>query len=604
MTTLRRTIHPEIRVLDYKSGIAEYIASDESLDSYNEIIRADGWRFNRFQKNAPFVDSHDYNTLGKLLGKVIDFKVRGSKLIETVQWAVDVAENQLAQLGWKMTAAGYLKAVSVGFYPVRSVSRWDSDQSGYITELARLGLKPESGARVIYIEQEQIELSACIIGANGNALAKARQAGVITDGNLHALATSFPDFVAEIERVLSPATSRHFSFAPQIKTTPTPSEPMSQTAFISRLAQITGGNSNLPAGHNLASPFNADGELPGLRTLCEAALLAAPELRVQISAAYKHAGGVNPENISNAEREIIRTVIAPGTSPGSGMVPTPVASLVLNLMNLYGAWQTLGVVPLDSGKSTLAEVSVEPYAAWITPANNGTAAMLPGSIVGAGIAAECPTIGALIEVANALIEDAKTTWEGALLEAMVNSLNKAADFACFAADGGDDATDGGQTGIFAHAGVTAKVAGAGNVSVATLDFQDFADTIGTVSPAALQRPCRWWINPAFLPKIMTIKDGNEKILKAPARVGDDWMLAGFPVTWTAAAPSTDSPASNVAAFGRGDAFTFAIARSFELRRSESGRGYNYNLSLVRATMRAQAKMRNAASFATLKTAAV
>jgi hypothetical protein len=185
MKTLRRTLHPEIKVLDAKTGLAEYVASDESIDSYREIIRADGWRFNRFQKNAPFVDSHNYGTVENLLGKVVDFKVAGGKLVETVQWAVDVAENKLAQLGWKMTEAGYLKAVSVGFMPVRMVGQWEGP--AFLAELAKLNLKPEDKVRAIYLEHEQIELSACVIGANPNALAKSYKAGVLTDADLETL---------------------------------------------------------------------------------------------------------------------------------------------------------------------------------------------------------------------------------------------------------------------------------------------------------------------------------------------------------------------------------------------------------------------------------
>jgi hypothetical protein len=183
MNKLIRTIHPEIKVIDAKTGLVEYVASDESIDSYREVIRADGWRFNRFAKNAPFVDSHDYCTLEKLLGKVVDMQIVGGKLVETVQWAIDVAENKLAQLGWKMTQGGYLKAVSVGFIPTRMVSPWEN-AGAFNSELTKLGLKPADGIRAIYLEQEQIELSACIIGANPNALAKSYKAGVIDDADL------------------------------------------------------------------------------------------------------------------------------------------------------------------------------------------------------------------------------------------------------------------------------------------------------------------------------------------------------------------------------------------------------------------------------------
>jgi phage head maturation protease len=193
---LIRSIHPEIRVVDAKAGLVEYIASDESLDSYREVIRAAGWRFTHFQKNAPFVDSHDYSSIEKLVGKVVDFTVDKKRLVETVQWAIDIADNKLAQRGFAMTQGGYLKAVSVGFWPVKAANRWDADRTGYDQQLSELGLTTAPDAqkpRTIYQEQEQIELSAVIIGANPNALAKAYKAGVIDDAALE-------DFAREHER--------------------------------------------------------------------------------------------------------------------------------------------------------------------------------------------------------------------------------------------------------------------------------------------------------------------------------------------------------------------------------------------------------------------
>ncbi len=183
MQAIRRTLQTETRVLDERKGLVEYIASDESLDSYREIIRVAGWRFTNFQKNAPLVDSHDYSCIDKLLGKVVDFKVKGGRLIETVQWAIDAGlpDNHLANIGWKMTLAGYLKAVSVGFYPTKMIDEY-GDASTWKQQLKELGLSgadKENHPRRIYIEQEQVELSVCILGANPNALAKAFRASVI-----------------------------------------------------------------------------------------------------------------------------------------------------------------------------------------------------------------------------------------------------------------------------------------------------------------------------------------------------------------------------------------------------------------------------------------
>jgi hypothetical protein len=41
--------------------------------------------------------------------------------------------------------------------------------------------------RTVYIKQKQIELSACIIGANPNALAKAYRAGCLSEEDLDKL---------------------------------------------------------------------------------------------------------------------------------------------------------------------------------------------------------------------------------------------------------------------------------------------------------------------------------------------------------------------------------------------------------------------------------
>jgi hypothetical protein len=193
---LRRTLHPEIKVIDDKHGIVEYVASDETLDHYKEVIRAAGWRFTHFAKNAPFVDSHDTSTIANTLGKVLDWRVEGSKLIERVQWAIGMG-NQLAEIGFKMSVGGFLKAVSVGFYPTRYASKWDADKTAWLEQLKALGMHEESGINTVYIEQEQMELSACVLGANPNALAKAFHAGAIDDADLASIDTIFQQRIAQ-----------------------------------------------------------------------------------------------------------------------------------------------------------------------------------------------------------------------------------------------------------------------------------------------------------------------------------------------------------------------------------------------------------------------
>ena len=192
----RALLSAEVRVLSEKDGLVEYVASDETIDSYREIIRVDGWRFDQFAKNSPFVNTHDYGDIRNLLGKVMDWRVdkRQRRLVETVQWAIDakLPEDHPVNIGWKLTMAGYLKAVSVGFYPTKYATKWDQNPTDFYSELNELGLKDTDQVRCIYIEQQQIELSACVIGANPNALqmaAKAYKAGVLNDAQLETISS-------------------------------------------------------------------------------------------------------------------------------------------------------------------------------------------------------------------------------------------------------------------------------------------------------------------------------------------------------------------------------------------------------------------------------
>lgn len=201
MITIRRTIPTEVRVLSESEGLVDYIASDESIDSYGEIIRASGWRFTHFKKNAPFVDSHDYSSIGRLLGRVVDFRVQGNRLIETVQWA-KYSGSKLADVGWRMTAAGFLKAVSVGFVPLQFASPADREWPDLLKQIGQEG----ANVRRVYLLQEQIELSAVVLGANPNALAKAYKAGALNDSELEFISRRIDTVKAQ--RLRSPDQGR------------------------------------------------------------------------------------------------------------------------------------------------------------------------------------------------------------------------------------------------------------------------------------------------------------------------------------------------------------------------------------------------------------
>ncbi|MDR1192184.1 MAG: HK97 family phage prohead protease [Verrucomicrobiales bacterium] len=203
------TIHPEVRVIDTKAGIVDYIASDETVDCYREVIAARGWLFDLFRKNAPLVNSHDYADLKNQLGKITDFFVRDGKLHNRAQFALDVPSNELARLTFDMVEKGYVKACSVGFMPVEWLSRWNNEQLGDFTkECERLKVDP-GAVGTIFTKQQQLELSVCILGANQNALAEIGQA--VADG--------------AVDRDLAGRVVGKFLGTPNTNTTPASSEP-------------------------------------------------------------------------------------------------------------------------------------------------------------------------------------------------------------------------------------------------------------------------------------------------------------------------------------------------------------------------------------------
>jgi hypothetical protein len=200
---LKRELTPACKVLSEADGTVEYIASDESVDSDREVIRAAGWRFTRLAKNAPFVDSHDYSSITKVLGRVEDFRVEGGRLVERVRYTRE--PGTLGGWAFKMVRDGFLKAVSVGFVPLRALSRFDANPLPFAAELATLGLAPAEAdrVRVIFTEQEQLELSQCLLGANPNALAKAYKNGTLAEEELDQLSG-----MIAASKTASPTTDR------------------------------------------------------------------------------------------------------------------------------------------------------------------------------------------------------------------------------------------------------------------------------------------------------------------------------------------------------------------------------------------------------------
>jgi len=144
-----------------------YIASDETVDRMGDVILVKGWELQTFRKNPQALWRHD--TIDSFeaslpIGQVTEMEKgewKGrSALLETITYLED-GISSAADTIWKLVDKGVIRAVSVGFLPIKMT--WPESPD----EREQLGLGPYG---VLFEKQEQIELSNCTIPANPAAL--------------------------------------------------------------------------------------------------------------------------------------------------------------------------------------------------------------------------------------------------------------------------------------------------------------------------------------------------------------------------------------------------------------------------------------------------
>lgn len=145
-----------------KTGDREYdfVGSDETEDSYGDIVRADGWDLRRYKKNPIVLFGHDARLPIGISRKVA---VESKRLVHTIKLAAEGTSEFIDTLA-KLMDQKIVRAVSVGFAPTKDPEvRRDKDGNF-------LGFD--------FVGQELHELSVVSIPANPNALALAKSWGV------------------------------------------------------------------------------------------------------------------------------------------------------------------------------------------------------------------------------------------------------------------------------------------------------------------------------------------------------------------------------------------------------------------------------------------
>jgi HK97 family phage prohead protease len=160
------------QVGDPANRVLEFMGTDETPDRYGDIVKADGWKFDDYKKNPVFLWGHDYYKVP--IGKCLNisqatgstgtmFQIKFPTIEELCSDpAFPSEEAQFADTVYMAFKNGYLNAVSVGFKALESEERDDQKDL------------PSWQRGRIFTSQSLLELSACSIPANPNALIQAR----------------------------------------------------------------------------------------------------------------------------------------------------------------------------------------------------------------------------------------------------------------------------------------------------------------------------------------------------------------------------------------------------------------------------------------------
>lgn len=142
------------------SRVRRFVASDESVDSYNSVIKADGWDLERYTKNPVVLFGHA--SWSHPIGK-------GNAFIEGKQLMLDVTflpedVNPLAERTLRILDEGLMGA-SVGFDPLE----WEIDED------RATGDEDWWNVPLKYTRQSLLEVSVVTLPSNENALPEGRE---------------------------------------------------------------------------------------------------------------------------------------------------------------------------------------------------------------------------------------------------------------------------------------------------------------------------------------------------------------------------------------------------------------------------------------------
>lgn len=320
-----------------------------------------------------------------------------------------------------------------------------------------------------------------------------------------------------------------------------------------------------------------------------------PELRERFNIAIRCAMDQQGDMLRACASRI--KALGEDDSPGTTLINTQLYKEIYDTLAMYGAWNTLGVRRMGTKLTRLPVKTVRPVAKVIL--TEGGEIADDTNKAGAEVTLEVEVIACLLNISLQLIQDSEFDVTADVLDDFAEAFSYRLDYLAFAADGTNDADNGGMTGLFNFG--TAAVAAAGNTTVGKLELEDVLACRTTVDVGVLSRPCRWWMHPHILTKFALIRDKNgrsifQTALEVPSpTIGS---IIGAPVVSVTAAPSTDAAGAKVAVFGEQNGFVVGIRQDFGFEASDHHK-WNALQRSFRGYGRAGVKGRKATAFSVL-----
>lgn len=173
----RSFVASDVREVDAKKRTVRLVVSSETVDSYGSIIVQEGMDLEkRYRANPIFLWSHpvgDCMSPGpeRVLGKAVDITRDGPRTLMTFEF-VPHDVNPMATMVLGLYESGALNACSVGLTDVKEVRATSpEDDLSELTDEHRSMLMA-GRARYVIARSTLMEVSACYVGANLDALAQ------------------------------------------------------------------------------------------------------------------------------------------------------------------------------------------------------------------------------------------------------------------------------------------------------------------------------------------------------------------------------------------------------------------------------------------------